>query len=483
MVILYVFIALLTILGIFILKSNRLMSLLSKINAALFLAITLYSLIYIALPSYYLKNQFFFMDALNLYEVLIASFIFFLAAIYAEGYIKGLCEAGTMNRKNTMLFYISFNMLLLSITLSFFSNNLALFWIFLELTTLFSALLIVAINSKTNIIAALNYIFIASTSMLFSFIGLILLFAASKHTLGVGTLNWNILMQNASNLPSSITLLAFIFVFVGFAAKAGIAPFHTWLPFAHAKAPSVVSAILSGTLLNVGIYGILRVYAITHQTSIAHTVSIILISFGVLTIGISAFSMLVRKNLKKFIAYSSIEHMGIMLLGIGIGTPIAIFWVLFHTLAHSLTKALLFFSAGILHHQYGSTSMRDIKEPLKLQTLAAIGFIVGSLAIIGVPLFPIFFSKLFILIQVAKVSSILLFVILFLLLIVAGAFAYHIITITTQKSTGETIKSHHIPLSMKMPVIFLIIILIVLGTYFPESLKLLLDTIVKSVGL
>ena len=288
-------------------------------------------------------------------------------------------------------------MLLLVLVLAFFSDNLALFWILAELTTILSAMLVAILSARENIDAAIKYIFIASASMLFSFVGLIFLFETSRSVLGTGTLNWTILMQHAGTFPAGMMVAAFALVFIGYAAKSGIFPFHTWLPDAHAKAPSAVSAILSAVLLNVGIYGIIRVYAIVHQTPAAATLSPMLALFGFLTVGIAALSMLPQKNLKKLIAFSSIENMGILLIGIALSTPVAIFWVLFHIMAHSLTKASLFFSSGILHRQYRSRlstdTVDDIRDVFRFQPLAAWGIIIGGLAIIGTPFFPLFFSE------------------------------------------------------------------------------------------
>jgi hydrogenase-4 component F len=268
-------------------------------------------------------------------------------------------------------------------------------------------------------------------------------------------------------------MAAFALVFVGFAAKSGIFPFHTWLPEAHAKAPSAVSAILSGVLLNVGIYGIIRVWAIVHQSPAAATLAPILGLFGLLTIGIAAFSMLPQKNLKKLIAFSSVENMGILLVGIAISTPVAIFWVLFHVMAHSLTKASLFLSAGILHRQYrshlGTDTIDDIRDVFRFQPLAAWGIILGSLAIIGIPLSPIFFSKLFILIQLGTVSLWALFIMLLLLFIAAAALGYFILTTFTRVSdpgTPADIVPYVTPLSMKIPVLFLLGLILCLGVVF-----------------
>ena len=372
-------------------------------QSAIYLILTIYIIVNVHLPFYGFKG-YLIADPLAMYEVLITSIVFLLAAIYGRGYVKALIEKESVRGGSVGLFYTFFSLLLTTIVFSFFSNNLALFWILLELTTVFSGVLIVVISAKENIIAALKYVFIASTAMIFSVIGLIILFAMTKQATGSGTLNWNELMQTAGSLSPKYFAFAFIFIFIGFASKAGIAPFHTWLPQAHARAPSMVSAVLSAVLLNCGIYGILRLFAVAHLTSSWTLISIVLIIFGVLSIVIATFSMLSRTNIKKLIAFSSIEHMGLVLVGIGLGTPIALLWTLYHILAHSLIKTLLFFSAGILNHQYDGNKMQEMKNAFKLQPLATWGIIIGSVAVIGMPPFPMFISKLFILTQMGSYS-------------------------------------------------------------------------------
>ncbi|HJX36857.1 MAG TPA: proton-conducting transporter membrane subunit, partial [Dehalococcoidales bacterium] len=390
-------------------------------------------------------------------------------------------QSGDIEVRELRLFYAAYNLLLIVVVFAFYCNNMALFWILLELTTILSAMLIVTLNAKENIIAALKYVFTASTAMIFSIIGLIILFALTKQATGTGTLNWDALMQQAASLSPRLFTFAFIFIFIGFAAKAGIVPFHTWLPQAHAKAPSVISVLLSAVLLNIGIYGILRLYAVAHLTPAWHTVSLILIGFGVLTIVVAALSMLPRGNVKKLIAFSSIEHMGFLLVGIGLGTPIVLFWVLFHILAHALVKTQLFFSSGILHQQYHSNQFEDMKDVFKLQPLAAWGLITGSMAIIGVPFFPVFLSKLNILVQLGNFSLPLLFVILLCFLLVAAAFAT--ILIRTIPQTGETKpEQYHVSLSMQLPIIVLFAAIVMLGMYFPTGLHAMLTKIVSSLG-
>ena len=392
-----------------------------------------------------------------------------------------MVQSGEIEVRQLRLFYAAYNLLLVVVVFAFYCNNMALFWILLELTTILSAVLIVTLNAKENIVAALKYVFTASTAMLFSIIGLIILFALTKEATGTGTLNWDVLMQQGGSLSPRLFMFAFIFIFVGFAAKSGIVPFHTWLPQAHAKAPSVISVLLSAVLLNIGIYGILRLYAVAHLTPAWHSVSLILIGFGVLTIAVAALSMLPRGNLKKLIAFSSIEHMGFLLVGIGLGTPLVLFWVLFHILAHALVKTQLFFSSGILHQQYHSNQFEDMKDIFTLQPLAAWGLIIGSMAVIGVPLFPVFLSKLNILIQLGNYSLPLLFVVLLCFLLVAAAFAA--ILIRTIPQTSETKhEPYRVSVSMRLPIIALFAGIVLLGVYFPTGLHTMLTKIVSSLG-
>lgn len=460
-------------------RANYLNSL-SIVHTSAYLAITIYVLITISLPSYFV-NRYFFLDSLSLYETLITCSVFFVSSLYSRGYVRRLIQSGEIEIRELRVFYAAFNLLLTVVVFSFYCNNLALFWILLELTTILSAILIVTLNAKENIIAALKYLFTASTAMLFSIIGLILLFAMTKNVSGTGSLDWDILQLQANSLPPTLFTFAFILTFIGFAAKSGIVPFHTWLPQAHAKAPSVISVLLSSVLLNIGIYGILKLYAIAHLNPSWHTISIILIAFGCLTIVVAAFSMLPRGNLKKLIAFSSIEHMGFILLGIGIGTPLVLFWVLFHTLAHALVKTLLFFAAGILHEQYHSNMFDDMRDIFKLQPLASWGLLIGSLAIIGLPLFPVFLSKFNILIQIADRSIPILCMILVLFLLVAGAFSTILIRTFVQKGEHEY-EPYPVALSMKLPLILLMISIFVTGLFVPAGLQNMLHSIVSNLG-
>ncbi|MFA6332263.1 MAG: proton-conducting transporter membrane subunit [Methanoregula sp.] len=471
-------------------RTHRQMNSICIGEAAVFLILAVWLLLSGQVPvlSFVLGNQYFFIDHLGIYEALIATIIFLLAAIYARGYVDNLLESHELGRGSLKLFYGAWAFLLALIVLAFFSDNLALFWIFTELTTVVSAILIAILYARDNIDAAIKYIFIASVSMLFSFVGLVFLFQISRSVFGTGTLNWTVLMQQAPAYPAGMMIAAFALIFIGLAAKSGIFPFHTWLPEAHVRAPSAVSAILSGVLLNVGIYGIIRVFAIVHRTTAVSTVTILLLVSGLLTVGIAAFSMLPQKKLKKLIAFSSIENMGLILIGLAIATPLAIFWTLFHVMAHSFTKAGLFFSAGILHRQYHSPlsadAVDDMHDVFRFQPVAAWGIILGGLAIIGMPLFPVFLSKLFILTQLFTVSLPALALLLVLLFIAAASLGYYVISTFTTVSQGpgdRDIVAYKTPAGMKWPIIILLVLILILGTVFTSGEIAFLDTIVSEL--
>lgn len=470
-------------------KSHGAMNAFFILHTLASLAIGVYVLLTTTVPIFETGSEYFYVDHLSLYEILIAALLFFLASVYANGYVESLMQAQELHRNNLKIFYMVFSLLLTTVTLAFFSDNLALFWIFAELTTVFSALLVAILSAKENIDAAIKYIFIASGAMLFSFIGLIFLYTLSGEVLSSGTLNWTLLAKNAALLTPKMLTASFVFLFIGFAAKSGIFPFHTWLPDAHSKAPSAVSAVLSGVLLNIGMYGILRMYAIVRQTQAEAMVSQFLLGFGLLTVAVAVLNMLLQKNLKMLIAFSSVEHMGILLLGIGIGTPLALFWTLFYVLAHSLTKASLFFSAGILHRQYESNLIQDIKDVFSLQPIAGWGFVIGSFAIIGMPPFPIFSAKFFILLEAFGFSKSLVFAVLLLLVIASAAFAKFLIEAFTRTSTEagtEELKTPPLPYvvrsGMKFPIISILFIILALGIFFPEPLENLLNEIVYELG-
>ncbi|MFA5629586.1 MAG: proton-conducting transporter membrane subunit [Dehalococcoidales bacterium] len=453
---------------------NCSLSLFTIIHTVIYFGISLWLIFAADLPITLFDNEYFYIDALSGYEILITTIVFLLVSLYGRGYVSGLIKAGDLDAIVLKFFYAAFCLLELLLVFGFMSNNIALLWIFIELSTIITAFLIVTLNARENILAALKYIFIASTAMIFGFIGIIILFTLSQKVIDGGSLNWTTLMDIAHSVDPSILSFAFIFLFIGFAAKSGLVPFHTWIPIAYARAPSIVAAV-SGIVLNLGVYGILRLYAIGNLAGAGEFLKNFLLVIGLLTVIIAAFSILARTNTKKLLAFSSIESMGFMIVSIGIGAPVALFWMLFFQFTHSLVKTLLFFCAGIFRRQYKSNKFDMIKKPFQLQPLASWGLILGGAAIIGTPLFPIFLAKWNILSVLVSASFPAFVVLLVCFLLVAVGFVLFFIRAFNQK-TEEEIQPYQVPSNMKVPIVITICLIIAMGLYIPSWLNnILLD--------
>lgn len=459
--------------------NQRFINTLIIVQAMIYLCCSLW-LVSSDLPVFLLENRYLFADTLGAYEAVITSVLFLLSAVYARGYVASLLERGEIEHSLMGLFYAAFAVLPLVIIMGFISNNLALLWIFAELSTLFSVILLVTLKARENITAALKYVFVTSTAMLFAFVGIIILFALSREMISGGTLNWTELMASASAIPPQLYSFAFVFLFIGFAAKAGIVPFHTWLPTVYVRAPSVV-AVISGAVINLGLYAILRLYAIGHRAGDDAFLNPFIITFGVASILVAALSLIARTNTKKLAAFSGIEQSGLILLAFGMGVPAALFWALFHKAGNALVKALLFFSAGIFHRQYRSNKFAAIKNPFGLQPLAAWGLIIGAAAAIGTPMLPVFLAKFNILSVLASQTLPLFIGVLILFLLVAAGFGYYFIRAFSQGDAGS-LERYPVPLAMQLPIVAVVLMLFLLGLYLPHWLAAVLNTIVADLG-
>ncbi|PPD57319.1 proton-conducting transporter membrane subunit [Dehalogenimonas etheniformans] len=433
------------------------------------------------LPRFLVGNHYLFADTFGAYEILITTVLFLLSAVYSRGYLASLLERGEIERSLLGLFYGAFALLPLVLVMGFLANNIALMWIFAELSTLFSVVLLVTLKARENITAALKYVFVTSTAMLFAFIGVIVLFALSRSAVPGGTLNWTDLMSAASAIPPKLYTFAFVLLFIGFAAKSAIVPFHTWLPTVYVRAPSVV-AVISGAVLNLGLYAIIRLYAIGHRAGDDSFLNPFLITFGAVSIFVAALALIARTNTKKVIAFSGVEQAGLILIAIGLGSPIALFWALFHKAGNALVKALLFFSAGIFHRQYNSNKFFAVKSPFRLQPLAAWGLILGSAAAVGTPTLPVFLAKFNVLSVMASQALPLFIAVLAGFLLVAAGFGYYLVRAFSQPD-DETIQPYITPLAMKAPIVAVLIGLFALGVYLPGWLNTTLNTIVSDLGL
>ena len=322
----------------------------------------------------------------------------FMTMVFSAGYLETELKKGVIDVKRIRLYYSLTYAFIFTMILTVLTPNIGVLWIAIEGTTLASAFLVGFYNNKSSVEAAWKYIIICSVGIALALLGIVLLYLSTP-AMGGDTnnlaFNWYYLMGHAGELNSGILKFSFIFILVGFGTKAGFVPMHTWLPDAHSQAPSPVSALLSGVLLNSAMYGIVRILSIVNKNlgDSVFTGRLMMI-VGILSILAAAIFILSQKDYKRLLAYSSIEHMGIMAFGIGIFSPAAIFGVLFHMINHALTKSMLFLSSGNIYLKYETRQISKVRGLLKTLPVTGPIFLFGILAIAGMPPFSVFFSEL-----------------------------------------------------------------------------------------
>lgn len=341
-------------------------------------------------------------DALSLVFLLATTFLYALCAMYAIGYLAEEAqeaEAGTPTdqvqfSRYSKQFYAGLNAFAWSMACAPLVNGLALLWIAVEVTTVVSVLLVALDNTQGATEAAWKYVLLASTGLGIGLLATIFMYYAGTQVLGQSyDLAFDPLLKAASHLPPTPVRLAFVLAVVGYGTKVGLFPVHTWLPDAHAEAPTPVSALLSGSLLGIGFYAILRFFQITTIAAGAHFAQTMLLVFGVLSLLLAALYLFEQRNIKRLLAYSSVEHMGILAIGVSFGTPIALAGVLLHVLAHAAAKGTAFMGAGVLVRKFATKELRDIRDGLRALPFSAPLFLMAIFALSAMPPFGIFRSE------------------------------------------------------------------------------------------
>jgi hydrogenase-4 component F len=337
-----------------------------------------------------------FMDALSGYIMALVISLSLAASLYSAWYMEHEFREGLVDLGGVRLYFGLFHLFVFTMVLVTVSDNLAVMWIAIEATTIVSAALIGLGYKKRGqaVEAAWKYIILCTVGITFALLGTFIVYYASAVAIGgAGSLNWTALRDMAPGLNPGTMKLAFLFVLVGYGTKAGLAPVHNWLPDAHSEAPSPISALLSGMLLNTAFYGIMRFVALVSPSAGAAFTGNLLMVFGLISIGLAAVFILVQSNFKRLLAYSSIEHMGIISLGVGIGGFTGLFGSLLHMLNHALSKPLMFFVSGKLQARYASTRIDEVGGVLTaMPFLGGLAFI-GALSLAGTPPFNIFISE------------------------------------------------------------------------------------------
>ncbi|MDD5465033.1 MAG: hydrogenase 4 subunit F [Candidatus Omnitrophica bacterium] len=406
---------------------------------------------------------FIYLDTLSVFFILVTSIVALAVALYSIGYLEKDIEEGRISERKARIYYLLFNLFCCSMLVVPAVNNLGILWVAIEMTTLISAFLVGFYNTKKSVEAAWKYIIICSVGIIFALLGTILFSYAFSISGLSKSLNWSDIAPVAHILDKDILKIAFIFILVGYGTKAGLAPMHTWLPDAHSQAPAPISALLSGVLLKMAIYAILRFGIITIKGVGFAYFSNLMILLGVVSLVISSGFILVQKDLKRLLAYSSIEHIGIIAIGFGLGTPLAVAGAALHVFNHAVAKSLMFFGAGNIVRVYKKHNLNAIRGVIKALPFTGIAVLIGVFVLTGFPPFSLFVSEMMIIISAFTNGAYLTGALLLLFLaVVFGGFIYHFGKMLFGNLPKGMVRVDE-PLSTKIAFIFLFFPICALG--------------------
>lgn len=429
---------------------------------------------------FYFIHDYFILDSISAWILLCVSIVYFLSSIYAIGYMRMLHEG-----KRLYYFYILFAAFALVMLMAPLMNDIAVYWITIELTTLVSTFLISFIEAPESVEAAWKYIVIVSAGISLALLGIVFFYWGGTFVLGsTYHLTWPVLLKIAPQINPTLLTLAFLLVLVGFGTKVGLAPMHTWLPDAHSEGPAPVSAMLSGALLNVAMLGIVRFIAILNQTSIALMVNTAMVLLGVFSLIVAALFIIKQKDIKRLMAYSSVEHMGVLALGFGFGGPIGFAGALYHMLNHSLNKSLMFFGAGNAMHVYNTKEMSEIRCVLKKMPVIGGIWLAGAVAITGSPPFALFLSEITVLRAGMNTLNVwAVFVMAVLLIVIFCGFLGHFWKMYFTEATDALPEHAEISKWCVLPMLIALIPLLILGLWWPQAIWDYFMQIVSQLGI
>jgi len=365
----------------------------ARLNAlAAFLTFLAATVLFVARPP---VGRYLIVDDLNVVFIVLSTFVGFTTAVFSGSYIAHELETGRLTPLYLRFYHAMYQTLMFGMNLALLSNNVGLMWVAVELSTLTTVLMVGIYRTPAALEAAWKYFLLGSVGIALALFGTILVYLAAHATVGEGldAMAWDVLVRNARSFDPALLNLSFVFLLLGYGTKVGLVPLHAWLPDAHAEGPTPISAVLSGLLLNVALFAVLRFKSIMSANSAALAPGPLMVSLGLLSVIFASFMLYRRSDIKRMFAYSSIEHMGIITFAFGMGGPLANFAGLLHMTLHSLTKSAIFFCVGHIAQVKGTQHMPDIRGLTVSHPVLGWGLVFGVVAIAGLPPMGIFMTE------------------------------------------------------------------------------------------
>jgi hydrogenase-4 component F len=406
-------------------------------------------------------------DTLAAWVIVCISIVYILSSIYAVGYMRLLNEEPRLP-----VFYALFSGFAVTMLAACVMNNVGVFWIAIELTTLISTFLVGFEREAESTEAAWKYIVVVSGGISLALLGTVFFYWGGTFVLGpTYAMTWAALHGSASAVYPPLLLVSFLLVLVGYGTKAGLAPMHTWLPDAHSESPAPVSAMLSGALLNTSMLGVARFLGVVNGTSVAQFAHSAVVALGIFSFVIATLFIVRQTGIKRLMAYSSVEHIGVIALGLGFGGILGVAGSLYHMLNHSLNKSLMFFGSGNAMRAYGTKEISGIRRVLRVFPVSGTLWLLGAVGIAGAPPFALFLSEFTILrggIGGRYRWAALIFV-LFLIVVFIG-FLSHFRAMYFDEAPEQEVQPLPWTIWRTLPMWLAFVPLVVLGLWWPHGL-------------
>ena len=413
-------------------------------------------------------GSYLFVDDLNIVFIVLNTFVGFTASLFSASYIAHELETGRLTPANLRFYHAMYQIMMFGMNLAFVANNIGLMWVAVELATLTTVMMVGIYRTHEALEAAWKYFLLGSVGIAFALFGTILVYLAARPFIGEGenAMVWTLLVEQAAAFDPALLNLAFIFLMLGYGTKVGLAPLHAWLPDAHAEGPTPISAVLSGLLLNVALYAVLRFKILLAANPDAIGPGPLMMTMGLLSLIFAAFMLYRRRDIKRLFAYSSIEHMGIIVFAFGLGGPLANFAGLLHMVMHSLTKSAIFYAVGHVAQIKGTQRISEIRGLTESHPALGWGLLVGVVAIAGLPPMGIFMSEFLIVSSTFAVQPLLAIPLVFGLLVAFGALLLRVTGIAFGEPTGSTApaQASYVPLFAHLALV------LAAGLYLPPAL-------------
>lgn len=426
------------------------------------------------------SGSYLLVDDLNKVFIVLTTFVAFTTSVFSASYIEHEIEIGRLKLGYVRFYHAMYQVLMFAMNLALVANNIGLMWVAIELATLTTVLMVGIYRTHEALEAAWKYFILGSVGIALALFGTILIYMAAKPVIGEGldAMVWTVLVTQAAKFDPALLNVAFVFLLLGYGTKVGLAPLHAWLPDAHAEGPTPISAVLSGLLLNVALYALLRFKMLLALNPVAIAPGPLMVTMGLISTVFAAFMLYKRRDIKRMFAYSSIEHMGIIVFAFGMGGPLANFAGLLHMTMHSLTKSAIFFAVGHIAQVKGTQKIADMGGLTVTHPVLGWGLVLGVVAIAGLPPLGIFMSEFLVVSSTFSRAPWLVLILVFGILVALGGLFLRLNTIAFGEPRGPSApaEASYVPMFAHLAIVFMA------GIYLPPPLVAGFQNVARLLG-